>query len=393
MAKVYEAMLLTRHDAPEATQQFLNDYDFSNEDLGEVSESSSTDYDQLPALQTMASDAHLNETYAESYATASSEVLPANTYQPVTYQAAVYQETEVLESDYSDYSLPVAEIAPAQADYYSDVSVDISIAQSLAATVNALTEDLSVLEVEPHYAPVMSRVAAPVAVAPISIPVAVQVKPFVNRAVSVAPVAGLPSEKRDLVPTEYRNDFLQLSEIVLKTSERSPLKVMVICGVENEDDASFVSDNLSLALAEHSHLRVARFQLPSRKHPARALHPEASFRIKLNKTRVPNLFDITTLSGDVTLDQLLAECDVQQMTNMLKDRFDYVLIVTDAVNFSERVAPFAASTDGVVLVAKKENMYGQAMNTARKKLQGANAKILGAVLNRSQVAQELLQVA
>ena len=192
MAKVYEAMLLTRHDAPEATQQFLNDYDFSNEDLGEVSESSSTDYDQFPALQTMASDAHLNETYAESYATAYSEIPPANTYQPVTYQAAMYQETEVLESDYSDYSLPVAEIAPAQADYYSDVSVDISIAQSLAATVNALTEDLSVLEVEPHYAPVMS--AAPVAVAPISIPVAVQVKPFVNRAVSVVPVTVLPFE-------------------------------------------------------------------------------------------------------------------------------------------------------------------------------------------------------
>ena len=168
---------------------------------------------------------------------------------------------------------------------------------------------------------------------------------------------------------------------------------MVVCGVENEDDASFVSDNLSLALAEHSHLRIARFQLPSRKHPARTTHPEASFRIKLNKTRVPNLFDITTLSGDVTLDQLLAECDVQQMTNMLKDRFDYVLIVTDAVNHSERIAPFAASTDGVVLVAKKENMYGQAMNTARKKLQGANAKILGAVLNRSQVTQQLLQVA
>ena len=389
MARIYEAMLLTRHDAPEATRQFLNDYDFSNEVLEEENESSSTDYNQTPALQAMVSDSELNATYSESYATSYSEVLQTNSFEPDTQQDVYEEDTyqlggDVLESEYSE---PAPAIVPSIRNNYSEVNVDISIAQSLAATVNALTENLSVLEVDREYA----TVATLVNVVPMSVPVAVQVP--VNRPVSVSAATMLPSEKRDLVPTEYRNDFLQLSDIVLKTSERSPLKVMVVCGVENEDDAGFVSDNLSLALAEHSHLRVARFQLPSRKHPARTTHPEASFRIKLNKTRVPNLFDITTLSGDVTLDQLLAECDVQQMTNMLKDRFDYVLIVTDAVNFSERVAPFAASTDGVVLVAKKENMYGQGMNTARKKLQGANARILGAVLNRSQVAQQLLQVA
>ncbi len=383
MARIYEAMLLTRHDAPEATRQFLNDYDFSNEVLEEENESSSTDYNQTPVLQTMVSDAEINATYSESYAASYSEVLQPNSFTPDTQQAT-YANTYEIDNDVleSDYAEPVPAIEHSNGTYSSEVNVDISIAQSLAATVNALTEDLSVLEIDREYAP------EPVSVVPISVPVTP-----VNRPVNVAAVTVVPSEKRDLVPSEYRNDFLQLSDIVLKTSERSPLKVMVVCGVENEDDASFVSDNLSLALAEHSHLRIARFQLPSRKHPARTTHPEASFRIKLNKTRVPNLFDITTLSGDVTLDQLLAECDVQQMTNMLKDRFDYVLIVTDAVNHSERIAPFAASTDGVVLVAKKENMYGQAMNTARKKLQGANAKILGAVLNRSQVTQQLLQVA
>ena len=381
MARIYEAMLLTRHDAPEATRQFLNDYDFSNEVLEEENESSSTDYNQMPALQTMVSEAGLSATYSESYAASSSEALQTNSFTPDTQQAT-FADTYEIGSDVleSDYAEPVPAIE--HRTYSSEVNVDISIAQSLAATVNALTEDLSVLEIDREYAP------EPASVVPMSVPVTP-----VNRPVNVAAVTVVPSEKRDLVPSEYRNDFLQLSEIVLKTSERSPLKVMVVCGVENEDDAGFVSDNLSLALAEHSHLRIARFQLPSRKHPARTTHPEASFRIKLNKTRIPNLFDISTLSGDVTLDQLLAECDVQQMTNMLKDRFDYVLIVTDAVNFSERVAPFAASTDGVVLVAKKENMYGQAMNTARKKLQGANAKILGAVLNRSQVPQQLLQVA
>ena len=392
MAKVYEAMLLTRHDAPEATQQFLNDYDFSNEVLEEESESSINDYDQSPALQTIHSD---NATYAESYATSYSEVAHTNTYQPEAYQDAYELDGDVLDSDYAE---PLPAFDPSNQPYHFDVNADISIAHSLAASVNALTEDLSVLEVEQGYAvaaPMAASVSVAVAPAPVVVKAASNVQnPVVNRPVSVDSVTVISSEKREYVPAEYRNDFLQLSDIVLKTSERSLLKVMVVCGVENEDDASFVSNNLSLALAEHSHLRIARFQLPSLKHPARTTHPEASFRIKLNKTRVPNLFDITTLSGDVTLDQLLAECDVQQMTDMLKDRFDFVLIVTDAVNFSERIAPFAASTDGVVLVAKKENMYGQGMNTARKKLQGANARILGAVLNRSQVAQpQLLQVA
>ncbi len=386
MARVYEAMLLTRHDAPEATQQFLNDYDFSNVIDDSEDESSSTDYDQPTAYQT--ADVQLNSTYAESYAPVFSDVSSSH-----TYQSATYQDTEVLDADdYPDNS----EVSSSNGNYYSDVKVDISIAQSLAATVNALTEDLSVLEIDQDYYPasvVEARVVTPVRlpVAPIAIS-EVQVRP-ISRPMSVENVVVAAVEKRDLVPTEYRNDFIQLSEIVLKTSERSPLKVMIVCGVENEDDADFVSTNLSLALAENTHLRIARFHLPSRKHPARATHPEASFRIKLNKTRIPNLFDITALSGDVTLDQLLVECDVQQMSEMLKARFDYVLIVTDAVNFSDRVAPFAASTDGVVLVAKKENMYGQAMNTARKKLQGANARILGAVLNRSHAPQQLLQVA
>ena len=351
MAKVYEAMLLTRHDAPEATQQFLNDYDFSNEVLEEEGESSITDYDQSPAQQTIHSDVQLNATYAESYAVPYSEVAHTNTFQTDAYQDTYEIDGDVLDSDYTE---PVPAIQTSNKAHYPDVKVDISIAHSLAASVNALTEDLSVLEVEQGYAaavPMATAVSVAVAPAPVIVKAARSVQnPIVNRPVSVDSVTVISSEKREYVPAEYRNDFLQLSDIVLKTSERSPLKVMVVCGVENEDDAGFVSNNLSLALAEHSHLRVARFQLPSLKHPARTTHPEASFRIKLNKTRVPNLFDITTLSGDVTLDQLLAECDVQQMTDMLKDRFDYVLIVTDAVNFSERVAPFAASTDGDNLV-------------------------------------------
>jgi hypothetical protein len=387
MARVYEAMLLTRQDAPEATQQFLNDYDFLNDYTDQENESSNTNHNQSSSHQAGPSEAELNATYSESYAATYAEAYQSNSFQPTAYSPDVYEGVDVLDSEYAE-----PEIAPAR---NPNLNVDVSVANSLAATVNALTEDLSVLEVDQEADEDVHAVAAPAAFAA---PVAVArevVQPVINRPVSVASISVASAEKYELVPAEYRNDFMQLSEIVLKTSERSPLKVMVVCGVENEDDAGFVSNNLSLALAENSHLKIARFHLPSRKHPARAAHPESSFRIKLNKTQIPNLFDITSVSGDVTLDQLLAECDVQQMTNMLKDRFDFVLIVTDAVNYSERIAPFAASTDGVVLVAKKENMYGQGMNTARKKLQGANARILGAVLNRSQMAQpqQLLQVA
>ena len=201
------------------------------------------------------------------------------------------------------------------------------------------------------------------------------------------------SELNSLVPLRYREEFAQLSNIVLDTNARQSLKVMVVCGVEPNDNADFVVENLSLALAEKQSLRIARFDLTSPSSAAiQALQSDA-FRIRLRQTEVPNLSEISSVNGPLPLPRLISECDMEQMIEMLKGRFDYVLVKTDAVNSFAEVADLAAKADGVILVAQKENMYGQSMNTARERLQAADAKILGAVLNRHREAESLQRVA
>ena len=201
------------------------------------------------------------------------------------------------------------------------------------------------------------------------------------------------SELNSLVPLRYREEFAQLSNIVLDTNARQSLKVMVVCGVEPNDNADFVVENLSLALAEKQSLRIARFDLTSPSSAAiQALQSDA-FRIRLRQTEVPNLSEISFVNGPLPLPRLISECDMEQMIEMLKGRFDYVLVKTDAVNSFAEVADLAAKSDGVILVAQKENMYGHSISMARERLQAAGAKILGAVLNRHREAEPLQRVA
>jgi hypothetical protein len=191
----------------------------------------------------------------------------------------------------------------------------------------------------------------------------------------------------------YRNQFRQLGEIVLRTATQRLLKAIVVCGVEPSDHADFVLENLSLALAENSDLRIARFCLVS--PPATALPTNLSsyFQIKIRRTNIPNLCEVVPVDGPLPLGQLLRECDIEKMMEMLKNRFDFVLLETDAVNWTDDVAAFAGKVEGVILVGQKENSSGSAMSIARQKLQQAGAQILGAVLNRNREQEQFQRVA
>lgn len=207
------------------------------------------------------------------------------------------------------------------------------------------------------------------------------------------PVAMPPPEPPALVPEAYRAEFQQLGEIVTRTAAQRPLKAIIVCGVEPGDHADFVVENLSLALAENPAARVARFRLLS---PATAFaHPYEveQFRIKIQRTLIPNLCEVVPVNEPLPIAQLLRTCDIEQMLEMLKARFDFILLETDAINFADEVATFAGKTDGVILVGQKENMRGQAMSFAREKLQTAGAKILGAVLNRNREPEQFQRVA
>lgn len=308
MAKVYEAMLLAQDTVPDATKQFLTDYNFSE----------------------VISDPDF--TLGEP--------------DPLDFAALGLEEAVLQGPDSVETNVAVAE----------------AIADSVSSLANSLQPETS---------------AAPVAPMPPLQPVPMPVR----------------QNSPMLVPMAYRAEFQQLGEIVTRTATQRTLKAIIVCGVEPSDHADFVTENLSLALAENPDTRVARFRLVS---PSASVVPTQAaehFRIKIQRSDIANLCEVVPVNGPLPIAQLLRECDIGQMIEMLKDRFDFILLETDAVNFADDVATFAGKTDGVILVAQKENMRGQAMSFAREKLQTAGAKILGAVLNRNREPEQYQRVA
>ncbi len=306
MAKIYEAMLLAQDTAPDATRQFLTDYNFT-------------------------------------------EVVPDPNY-------------AIGDADPLDLAeLGVEAIAP---PVHAAVDANVSVAEAIADSVSSLAHSLYP---EPVVAPVV----------------------LMRQPVELPVQEPAPS----LVPEMYRAEFQQLSAIVTRTAAQRALKAIIVCGVEPRDYSDFVAENLALALAENQATRVARFRLlspPPSVVPAQAAE---QFRIKIQRSGIANLCEVMPVNGPVPIAQLLRECDIEQMIEMLKERFDFILLETDAVNLADDVATFAGKTDGVILVAQKENMRGPAMSLARERLQMAGAKILGAVLSRNREAEQFQRVA
>ncbi len=190
---------------------------------------------------------------------------------------------------------------------------------------------------------------------------------------------------RCLVPQQLQEEFRRLRSAVMLAAESQRLQIVLICGVEPGDGASFVAENLSLTLAEFDKLNVARFRLS--KDAIRATdenHEDAteSYQLSLRRTELPNLREITGPAGCLTLHDLLRLCDIRAMIEKLRARFDYVLIDAPAITTHSEVALLAAHLDGVILVARKDETRHEDLASARAALQKAQAKILGVVLNR-----------
>jgi Mrp family chromosome partitioning ATPase len=203
-------------------------------------------------------------------------------------------------------------------------------------------------------------------------------------AVSAAPSAVTAFRSTGRVPAPWREEFAQLAEVVVQARGAGRLQVLAVCGAARGDGASFVAHNLSLALAEAAGLRVARFEVGASAEAGLTVvkAPEAaSFKVAIRRTPAAGVSEITTPQGGVTLASLLGGCDTGVLLEMLRQRFDLVLLDLPAVTAEAEAARFAAQADGVIIVAQQEGERRSPVAEARALLAAANANILGVVLN------------
>jgi Mrp family chromosome partitioning ATPase len=208
---------------------------------------------------------------------------------------------------------------------------------------------------------------------------------------ALPPLSASAPSAPGLVPAEWREEFLQLGRVIRQLREARRLQVLAVCGAARGDGASFVTHNLSLALAEGGELRVGRFAVGASGNAGlEMVRPEPSaetFQIAIRRTPVPNIGEITTPHGGATLTQLLRGCDTGVLLQMLRQRFDLILLDLPAVTAERESAQFAAQADGVMIVAQQDGGRRSPVAEARNLLTAAGANVLGVVLNHRQEAE------
>lgn len=95
-----------------------------------------------------------------------------------------------------------------------------------------------------------------------------------------------------------------------------------------------------------------------------------------------NLWLISSGSCVEAAQPLLTSDRMRMRIAELRSEFDFVLIDATAMSVSNDALGLGALSDGVVMVLKANASRRQAARQAMQELQGANAKVLGAVLNQ-----------
>ena len=95
-----------------------------------------------------------------------------------------------------------------------------------------------------------------------------------------------------------------------------------------------------------------------------------------------NLYLISSGSCPEAAQPLLTSDRMRLRIGELRSEFDFVLIDTTAMNVGNDALGLGALSDGVVMVLKAHASRRETAKQAMQELEGANAKVLGAVLNQ-----------
>lgn len=196
------------------------------------------------------------------------------------------------------------------------------------------------------------------------------------------------------LPRELQQQLLELCSEIRQATKCQPLQTLMICGVEAGVGASFVARCLSSTLAEFKQLRIALLTVVSApaatngkgSRQRAGSSPDVLLRRDVDyllfRTERPNLMEIASVQGDVTLTDLLCGTAMSIALQQLKQEFDFIVIDTPTVTLHVEVALLAAMLDGVILVAEQHVTSLRQMDQAYHRLGKVQANVLGLVLNR-----------
>ena len=188
------------------------------------------------------------------------------------------------------------------------------------------------------------------------------------------------------LPHTACEELLELRAEVLNAVRTRRLQTLMLCGVDTGVGTSFIAEQLTQLLAEFAQTKVAFLTLvPHRKKkPNRRLTlaslPQLQFLLR--RTERPNLVELASANGAITLTEMLYHCPTPEVLRQMKQEFDFVIIDAPAIAIYAEVADLAGLMDGVILVAEPNVTPLRRMERAHRRLNKARAKVLGMVFNR-----------
>lgn len=189
--------------------------------------------------------------------------------------------------------------------------------------------------------------------------------------------------QRDL-PVTLREGLVELRAELMLAAEARGLQTVAVCGAEAGDGASFVAHHLSRLCAEFARLQVALLVVEARRKGliGRRSRPTNGSKLLLRRTEAPNLHEVVSARGVVTLADLLGWAEPGALLARMKTMCDLVVMDLPSAALNAEAAVLAAQADGVILVARRDRTPRARLDRAHRRLSKARARVLGVVFNR-----------
>jgi capsular exopolysaccharide synthesis family protein len=184
------------------------------------------------------------------------------------------------------------------------------------------------------------------------------------------------------------------SKLITRFPERS-IKTIMFTSTAHGDGSSFTAVSFATSLAKDCLLNVllidANLRSP-RFHEVFNIHQNNGLSAILNKGEdekcfvrkvgYGNLYVIPCRGNNIGPLNLFESIRFEKMLQIMREKFDYVILDTPPVNKYEDPVVIASKVDGVILVIEADKTRKQVAIQAKQEMEKAGAKVLGVILNR-----------
>lgn len=213
-------------------------------------------------------------------------------------------------------------------------------------------------------------------------------------------IMDLPMEAREdlemlaMIPKPPLHYQILKSNIVMHAGEKG-IKTLSICSLAPREGSSTVALNLAAFLAKDGGYRVVLVdanlrnpslhtstKLPTSPGFSEVIHEGVNVHEAIKQSVIPNLFVLTSGISPPNPMVIFESPKLDDLIKALRREFDWIFFDCAPADLYPESTVLARRLDGVVLVVQAENKGVEVAIRAKEQLEQADAKIVGAVLNR-----------